>query len=76
MAIRIKEINLTLDRPVYRAIEKLARRDGTSLPLKVRDLLYWSLEHLEDIILTGVAKERDKTFNHKKSLSHHQIFGR
>ncbi|PIU86567.1 MAG: toxin-antitoxin system, antitoxin component, partial [Deltaproteobacteria bacterium CG06_land_8_20_14_3_00_44_19] len=48
--------------PLYAAIERLAKRDKVSLSLKVRDLVIEALEVEEDIALSILAEERDKTF--------------
>ena len=41
-------VNVVLERPLYEALGRLARREGTSLSLKVRDLLREALEAHED----------------------------
>lgn len=73
MLTKNPRVNVVFDRPVYQAIRRLAHKDGVSLSFKVRDMVKWSLEYLEDILLTKVAEERDKTFNRRKALSHRQI---
>jgi predicted DNA-binding protein len=74
MSTKNPRVNVVLDRPIYEAIKKLAHNDGVSLSYKVRDLVSMSLEYFEDIILTNVAEERDKTFNRNKALTHRQVF--
>ena len=74
MSTKNPRINVVLDRPIYNAIKKLAHDDGVSLSYKVRDLVSMSLEYFEDVILTGIAEERERTFNRKKALTHRQVF--
>ncbi|MFA5793908.1 MAG: antitoxin, RHH family protein [Candidatus Brocadiia bacterium] len=74
MSAKNPRINVVLDRPIYQAIRKLAHDDGVSLSYKVRDLVSMSLEYFEDVVLTGVAEERERTFNRKKALTHRQVF--
>ena len=74
MSAKNPRINVVLDRPIYQAIRKLAHDDGVSLSYKVRDLVSMSLEYFEDVVLTGVAEERARTFNRKKALTHRQVF--
>ena len=62
MPTRNPRINVVLEEPLYAAIERLAKRDKVSLSLKVRDLVIEALEVEEDIALSILAEERDKTF--------------
>ncbi|OIP35799.1 MAG: toxin-antitoxin system, antitoxin component [Deltaproteobacteria bacterium CG2_30_43_15] len=62
MPARNPRINVVLEEPLYATIERLAKRDKVSLSLKVRDLIIEALEVEEDIALSILAEERDKTF--------------
>ena len=73
MITKNPRVNVVFEKPIYQAIRKLAHRDGVSLSFKVRDMVKWSLEYLEDILLTQLAEERSKTFDRRKALSHKQI---
>lgn len=55
-----------LDRPVYRAVEGLAKRDGVSLSQKARDLIVQALELTEDAGLEAIVEKRRK--NPEKSI--------
>jgi len=61
-------INVVLEKPLYRKIEHLAKRDGVSLSLKVRDLVKEALEIEEDIALSALAETREKTFKRATAL--------
>jgi hypothetical protein len=67
-------VNVVLEKPLYANIERLAKRDGVSLSLKVRDLVKEALEMEEDIALAQFADSRDKTFSRKKSLRHDEVW--
>ena len=74
MPTKSPRINVVLERPLYRAIEELANRDGISLSLKVRDLVREALEIEEDIALTGIAEARERTLSKTKTLSHDEVW--
>ncbi len=69
-------INVVLERPLYRAVEHLARRDQVSLSTKMRDLVREALELAEDIQLATLAEHRERSFGHKAALSHEHIWRR
>jgi len=75
MSTRYPRLNVVLEPSLYRAILKLARKEGVSLSSKARDLIRDALEYCEDIYWTNQAKRREKTFNRKKALSHSQVWG-
>ncbi len=67
-------INIILEEPLYKTVEKLAKRDGMSLSLKARDLIKEALEIQEDIALSSFAEEREKTFRKSKALKHDEVW--
>ena len=74
MPAKNPRLNVVLERPLYEALERLARRDGTSLSLKARDLLREALETYEDLVLGEMADDRERTFDRRKALTHEQVF--
>ncbi|GBD98856.1 hypothetical protein BMS3Abin07_00884 [bacterium BMS3Abin07] len=74
MPAKNPRINVVLEEPLYNSIERLARRDGVSLSLKVRDLVKEALEIEEDMALSGFAEEREKTFRKTKALKHGEVW--
>lgn len=74
MPAKNPRVNIVLEKPLYSDIERLARRDGVSLSLKVRDLVREALEIEEDIALSHLAEEREKTLNRKKALKHDEVW--
>ena len=73
MPTKNPRVNVVLEKPLYRVVEKLATRDHVSLSLKVKELIREALEFSEDILLTKIAESREKTFSRKKALTHKQI---
>jgi plasmid stability protein len=63
-----------LEPPVYQAVRRLARRDGTSVSTKVRDLLRHALDVEEDAALGALAEEREVTFDRRKALTHQEVW--
>jgi predicted DNA-binding ribbon-helix-helix protein len=47
MPTKNPRINVVLERPLYKSIKRLAKRDGVSLSIKVRDLVKEALESEE-----------------------------
>ena len=74
MPTKNPRVNVVLEKPLYANIERLAKRDGVSLSLKVRDLVREALEMEEDIALAQFADSRDKTFSRRKSLKHDEVW--
>jgi len=75
MGTKYPRLNVVLEPVLYQAIMKLARKDGVSLSLKARDLIREALEYCEDIYWSGQAEKREKTFKHKRALTHKQARG-
>jgi hypothetical protein len=74
MPAKNPRVNVVLERPLYEALSRLARRDGTSLSLKARDLLRDALETYEDLALDRIAAERERTFDRTSALSHREVW--
>lgn len=74
MSAKNPRINVVLEKPLYRAVEKLAERDGVSLSLKVRDLVREAIEIEEDIALAGLAEKRERTLRKSDALNHDEVW--
>jgi len=74
MPAKNPRINVVLEKPLYENVQRMARKDGVSLSLKVRDLVKEALEIEEDIALASIAGEREKTFSRKKALLHKEVW--
>ena len=69
MASSQPRLTAAVERPIYTAIEALARRDHMSLSQKVRDLLVGALGLIEDSELETVVENRRKTSKKSYSLA-------
>ncbi len=74
MPVKNPRINVVLEKPLFHSVERLANRDGVSLSLKVRDLVKQAIEIEEDIALSALAEERERTFPKTKALKHHEVW--
>lgn len=75
MATKMPRLNVVLEKPVYFAVVRIAKREGVSLSLKARDLIKEALEFCEDIHWSRQADAREKTLRLKKGLSHKKVWG-
>jgi hypothetical protein len=67
-------INVVFEKPLYDSIERLAKKEGVSLSLKVRDLVKEALEIEADIALAAFAEQREKTLKKSKALKHEEVW--
>jgi predicted DNA-binding protein len=74
MPTKNPRVNVVLETPLYNRVEHLAKRDGVSLSLKVRDLIREALEMEEDVALAVFAEKRERTFSKTKSLKHDEVW--
>lgn len=74
MSTKYPRLNVVLEPSLYRAILKLAKKEGVSLSLKARDLIREALEYCEDIYWSKQAQIREKTFSRKKAIKHRQVW--
>ena len=74
MPTKNPRVNVVLEKPLYRQIDHLAKRDGVSLSLKVRDLVREALETEEDLALAAFAETREKTFRKATALKHTEVW--
>ncbi len=74
MTTKNPRVNVVLEKPLYRTIEQIAKRDGVSMSLKVRDLVKEALEIEEDIALSAFAEAREKTFKRSTALKHTEVW--
>ena len=70
MATKHPRIHLVLENPLFKTVESLAHKNDLSLSSQVRELIIEAIETYEDRVLTRIAEERTKSFNHDKALSH------
>ena len=76
MSTKNPRLNVVLEPSLYTAVRNLAKRDGTSLSLKARDLIREALEYCEDAYWAKEANKREAAFNKKAALSHKQVWAK
>lgn len=76
MPTKHPRLNVVLEPPILRSVERLAAKDGVSLSLKARDLIREALELHEDAYWAEQAHAREATFDRTKALTHEQVWGR
>lgn len=75
MPAKNPRVNVVLERPLYDALGRLARREGASLSTKARDLLRGALETHEDVGLATIAERRERTLSRSAALTHEAVWG-
>lgn len=76
MPAKNPRVNVVLERPLFEAIRRLARRDRISMSSKVRDLVSRALETEEDVALAALAERREQSFDRGRAHSHEQVWGK
>jgi len=75
MPARNPRVNVVLEKPLYEAVDHLAKEEGVSLSTVVRDLVKEAIEIREDIDLGRLAEAREKTLRRSRALTHKDIWG-
>jgi hypothetical protein len=55
-------------------VQFLAEKDGVSLSSKARELIKEAMEIHEDIYLSALAEERERTFNTTSAMTHEEVW--
>jgi len=74
MPAKNPRVSVVLEKSLYKSIEYLAKREGVSMSLKMRDLVKEAVELEEDIALSTFAEKREQTFNEAEALTHGEIW--
>jgi plasmid stability protein len=75
-AWKMPRVSVVLERPLYEALRWLARRDGVSLSTKMRDVLRKALETHENLALTEIAAERERSLGRTtRALTRDAVWG-
>jgi metal-responsive CopG/Arc/MetJ family transcriptional regulator len=75
MPTKNARVNVVMEKPLYTAVSGLAKREGTSMSMVVRDLVKEAIELREDIELVKIAEQRERSLTRTKKLSHKDIWG-
>lgn len=76
MPTKNPRLNVVVEAPLYRTIQRLAKKNGLSMSLEARELLCEAIEISEDAYWVEKAHLRWKTLNHRQGLSHAQVWSR
>jgi hypothetical protein len=68
-------VNVVLEKPLYEAVDRLAKEEGVSLSTAVRDLVKEAIEIREDIDLARFAETREKSLRRRRALTHKDVWG-
>lgn len=74
MPAKNPRINVVMEKPLYEAVERSAKKAGVSLSLKVRDLVMEALEMEEDMVLAAFATQRERSFRKASALKHEEVW--
>jgi len=75
MPARNPRVNVVLEKPLYDAVGHLAKEEGVSVSMAVRDLVREAIEIREDIDLARLAEAREKTPRRLRTLTHRDVWG-
>ena len=75
MPMKNARVNVVLEKPLYAAVDEIAKRQGLSKSMVVRDLIREAIELREDLVLAAFAEHREKTFDVKKAITHDEVWG-
>ncbi len=75
MPARNPRVNVVLEKPLYEAVDRMAKEEGISLSTVVRDLVKEAIEIREDIDLGNIAESREKSLKRSRALAHKDIWG-
>lgn len=67
---------VVLESPLRRWVKNLAKKEGVSLSMKIRDLIREAYETYEDRYWAREAERRMKTFRKSEALSHEEFWKR
>jgi predicted DNA-binding ribbon-helix-helix protein len=74
MPAKSLHVSVELERPIYDALRRLARREGASTSTLARDLLRDALEKHEDFALVEIASSRDRSLDRTSALPHDAVW--
>ncbi len=75
MPTKNARVNVVLEKTLYAAVDEIAKRQGLSKSMVVRDLVREAIELREDLTLAAFAERREKSFDAKKADTHEDVWG-
>lgn len=75
MPTKNARVNVVMEKPLYAAVNGIAKERGLSMSMVVRDLIREAIELQEDQALARFAEMRETSLKKKKTLSHENVWG-
>ena len=75
MPTKNARVNVVMEKPLYSAVNEIARARGLSMSMTVRDLIREAIELQEDQALAGFAENRETSLKERKNISHEEVWG-
>jgi len=75
MPTKNARVNVVMEKPLYSAVNEIAKARGISMSMAVRDLIRDAIELQEDQALAGFAENREASLKGRKNLSHEEVWG-
>lgn len=75
MPTKNARVNVVLEKPLYAAVDEIAKRQGLSRSMVVRDLVREAIELREDLALAAFAERREQSFDTKGAITHEDVWG-
>lgn len=70
MSTKHPRVMVVLENPLYRWVRRVAKTEGLSLSMKLRDLVREAYESYEDRYWSRVGEKRLKSFRKAHALTH------
>ena len=67
-------VNVVMEKQLYDVVFKIAKKEGASMSMKVRDFVKQAVEDYEDNYFSQLAEKRAKTFHRSEGLTHEQVW--
>ncbi|MBI4374176.1 MAG: antitoxin, RHH family protein [Deltaproteobacteria bacterium] len=74
MSTKNPRVMVVLENPLYRWVRQIAKHDGLSLSMKLRDLIREAYENYEDRYWSREAEKRAKSFRRSEALTHEEVW--
>ena len=72
MPTKNPRLNVVVNEEIYKIIEKLSLKEGKSMSVVAKELLEDAIDKHEDLLLSEMAQNREKTS--KKAVSHEEAW--
>ena len=74
MSTKNPRVMVVLETPLQRWVQRLAKREGLSLSMKLRDLIREAYESYEDRYWSREGEKRLRGFKRSRALSHEEFW--